>query len=70
MKSETVSVGGDIATLSDLQVVDKGRGKCWHIGTMLQLFVDTNAAVFDKGSGYTLDSEAPSSLEYDTCTKF
>ena len=57
MESEAVSVDGDIATLSDLQAVDKERGKCWHLGTHVATIsretVDTNARVSDKGSGYT-----------------
>ena len=47
MESEAVSVDGDIATLSDLQAVDKERGKCWHLGTHVATIsrgrVDTNA---------------------------
>jgi hypothetical protein len=77
---EAVSVGGDIATLGGFQVVghardvreegSSGTNLDTHVAASARGRVDATAKVFDKGPGFTHDSEAPSNIEYDTCRKY
>jgi hypothetical protein len=74
---EGASVGCDMATLSDPQVVghvgavreegSSGINLDNHVAASARGRVDATAEVFDKGSGSTHDGEAPSSIEDDTC---